>query len=85
MERCFKASSPPSFDDAVLVEAAIAIDLTISHFLREMSEDAHLQRIRDDVNSGLQRGVEAAPALFINDQRYHGPFSLEALSALLLA
>ena len=83
MERCLKLS-PTSFDDAALVEAASAIDLNISRFLREMSEDAHVQSIREDCNSGLLRGVEAAPALFINDQRYRGSLNREALAAQLL-
>lgn len=82
MERCLNEPQH-HFDDACLVEAAIAIDLNVNRFLQEISEDVHVPRIGERVNSGIQCGVCGAPTLFINGWRYDGSLSRDALFTLI--
>lgn len=65
--------------DGELVEYAIALQLNIRQFLQEMRQDVHIDRVRCDLASGIQLGVEQTPALFINGQRYGAELSFEAL------
>ncbi|MGG6269865.1 DsbA family protein [Leptolyngbya sp. AN03gr2] len=67
--------------DGELVEYAIAIQLNIPQFLREMRQDVHVERVSSDLESGLQLGVDQVPAVFINGHRYRGDWNFDALSA----
>lgn len=67
--------------DAELVEYAIALRLSIPQFLRDMRQDVHLDRVRSDLESGIQLGVERVPVIFINGQRYLSSLAFDALSA----
>jgi protein-disulfide isomerase len=53
-----------------LVEYANNLGLDISKFLQDISKKAYIDRINEDIESGLYSGVTAAPALFINGIRY---------------
>jgi protein-disulfide isomerase len=67
--------------DGELVEYAIALRLNISQFLREMRQDIHLDRVRADLESGIQLGIEQLPAVFINGHRYLESLEFDALTA----
>ncbi|BAY73380.1 hypothetical protein NIES23_62080 (plasmid) [Trichormus variabilis NIES-23] len=56
--------------DGYLVEYANDLGLDISQFLQDMCNHVHLERINQDIESGIQSGVTATPALFINGIRY---------------
>ncbi|GAA6614470.1 DsbA family protein [Scytonema sp. NUACC26] len=62
-----------------LVEYANRLGLNVSKFLQEISKQVHIDRINEDIESGLQSGVTAAPALFINGIRYIGSWKIEQL------
>ncbi|MEI2583753.1 DsbA family protein [Scytonema sp. PRP1] len=67
-----------------LVEYADNLGLDISQFLQDISKQVHVDRINQDIESGLLSGVTAAPALFINGIRYLGRWKIEQLMAAIV-
>jgi protein-disulfide isomerase len=68
-----------------LVEYANRLRLDISQFLQDLSRGVHVDRINTDIKGGLQSGVEAAPALFINGIRYPDRWTIEQIMAAIVA
>lgn len=62
-----------------LVEYANNLGLNISQFLQDMSKQVYVDRINEDIESGLHSGVTAAPALFINGIQYTDRWNIEQL------
>jgi protein-disulfide isomerase len=71
--------------DGYLVEYAHHLGLDISHFLQDISRQLHIARINRDIESGLNSGVMAVPALFINGTRYCNHWNIEQLTAAIVA
>lgn len=71
--------------DGYLVEYANRLGLDISQFLQDLSKRVHVDRVNEDIASGHHSGVTTAPALFINEIRYCGRWSLEQLIAAIVA
>jgi protein-disulfide isomerase len=67
-----------------LVEYANNLGLDISIFLQDLSKQVHVDRINEDIESGLKSGVTAAPALFINGTRYSDRWNIEQLMAAII-
>jgi protein-disulfide isomerase len=67
------------FDDASLIEHAVALRLNINRFLQEMSGDVHVPRVRRDYESGEQSGVICTPTFFINGLRFTEDWQQSAL------
>ena len=67
-----------------LVEYANHLGLDISQFLQDLSKQVHIDRINKDIESGLQSGVKAAPALFINGIRYRDRWNIKQLMAAII-
>ncbi|MBW4579112.1 MAG: thioredoxin domain-containing protein [Tildeniella nuda ZEHNDER 1965/U140] len=59
-----------ALDNGCLVEYADRLELDISSLLQDLSKQRHVDRINEDIKSGLNSGVTSAPALFINGVRY---------------
>lgn len=68
-----------------LVEYANNLGLDIPQFLRDISRQVHICHINADIEGGLQSGVEAAPALFINGIRYPDRWTIEQIMAAIVA
>jgi protein-disulfide isomerase len=68
-----------------LVEYANQLGLDIPQFLQQLSQQTHLDRINQDVESGIRSGVTDAPALFINNIRYTGRWKMTELMAAMIA
>lgn len=68
-----------------LVEYANRLELDIPRFLQDMSKQVYGDRINEDIESGLNSGVTAAPALFINGVRYTGHWNMTELVAAIVA
>jgi protein-disulfide isomerase len=68
-----------------LVEYANNLGLDISRFLQDLSKQVYVDRINQDIESGLQSGVTSAPALFINGTRYRDRWNIEQLMAATIA
>jgi protein-disulfide isomerase len=67
-----------------LVEYAEDLGLDISQFLQDITKQVHVDRINQDIESGYQSGVKAAPALFINGTRYRDRWNIEQLMAAII-
>ncbi|MEB3211007.1 MAG: DsbA family protein [Leptolyngbyaceae bacterium] len=67
-----------------LVDYAALLNLNIPQFLREITSDMHVSRVRDDIRGGLRSGVQRTPAFFINGIRYQGKLSEESLRQALM-
>ena len=67
-----------------LVEYANNLGLDIPQFLQDISNQVHIDRINQDIESGLHSGVTAAPALFINGIRYTSRWNIEQLMAAIV-
>ena len=65
--------------DGYLVEYAKDLGLDISHFLQDMFKHIHLERINQDIESGIHSGITATPALFINGIRYSDRWNFDPL------
>jgi protein-disulfide isomerase len=74
-----------ALENGYLVEYADGLGLDISQFLQHLSQKTHLDRIYEDIESGLQSGVTVAPALFINGIRYIGRWRKAELMAAIIA
>jgi protein-disulfide isomerase len=68
-----------------LVEYANNLGLDISHFLQDISKQVHVDRINQDLESGHNSGVTAAPALFINGVRYADRWNVKQLMSAIIA
>jgi protein-disulfide isomerase len=51
--------------------------------IREVIDDLHFERIREDFKSGIRSGVNGTPTLFINGSRYDGPRDFDSMIAAL--
>jgi protein-disulfide isomerase len=67
------------FDDAGLIEHAVALRLDVNRFLQEMSLDFHVPRVLQDYESGKRSGVSYTPTFFINGLKFTGDWRQSAL------
>lgn len=65
--------------DGFLVEYANNLGLDIAQFLRDIARGVHIDRINEDITSGVHSGVTSTPALFINGVRYRNALELKPL------
>jgi protein-disulfide isomerase len=72
-----------ALEDSDLIEAAAAVGCDVERFVREMAENRHEARVREDFHSGIRSGVNGTPSLFINGVRYDGPRDLDSLLAVI--
>ena len=72
-------------ENGYLVEYANDLGLDIPQFLRDLHKQVHIDRINEDIESGLQSGITAAPALFINNIRYTGRWKMTELMTAIVA
>jgi protein-disulfide isomerase len=68
-----------------LVEYADQLGLDVSQFLQHLSQQTHVDRIHQDIESGIRSGVTVAPALFINGTQYTGRWNQAQLMAAIVA
>ena len=71
-------------DDSALVSYAEQLGLDAEQLARDVENDAHDARIREDFRSGVRSGVNGTPSFFINGARYDGNWTTahEFLGAL---
>ncbi|OUL32241.1 disulfide bond formation protein DsbA [Nostoc sp. RF31YmG] len=66
-------------EDGYLAEYADNLGLDVTQFIREIAQKVYVDRINQDIASGIDSGVVSSPALFINGVRYRDAFELEPL------
>ncbi|MBV6624597.1 MAG: DsbA family protein [Rivularia sp. (in: Bacteria)] len=67
-----------ALEDGNLIEYADRLKLDIPRILRELNERLHKDRIQQDIDSGIEHGVERTPTFFIGI-RQEGTQNLETL------
>jgi protein-disulfide isomerase len=68
-----------------LAEYADRLGLNVPQFLRDIARGTYLDRINQDIESGIRSGVTHAPALFINNLRYTGGWTITELTTAIVA
>lgn len=71
--------------DGHLVEYANRLELNIPEFLQDLSQGVYVDRINADIEGGMQSGAEAVLALFINGIRYSNYWTIEQITAAIVA
>src|SRR5437763_1174412 len=74
-----------ALDDESLAEYAETLGLDAPRLITEVQGGAHTARIRDDVKSGDQGGVNGTPTFFVNGLPFDGEPDVGALVAALTA
>jgi len=72
-----------TFED--LVGYAGELGLDVEDFVRDMEEDRHAERVREDVVSAEASGARGTPTFFVGEDRHVGPYDTETLAAELEA
>jgi protein-disulfide isomerase len=65
--------------DARLGLLATQAGVDAAAVLRDLEEERHLPRVREDFMSGVRSGVNGTPTFFINGRRHDGPWDEESL------
>ena len=68
-----------------LLRYAERLALDLDRFRRELKQESHLERVRQDFIAGVQNGVNGTPGLFLNGVRQPSAFNPRDLVALLEA
>lgn len=66
-----------------LIGYAEEMALDVKRFRKELKEETHRQRVRNDFMAGVQNGVRGTPGLFLNGIRYNSSWEYDALKRLL--
>lgn len=65
--------------DEALVRYAETLGLDRTRFARELRQHSHAARVREDVASGIESGVNGTPTFYINGVRHDAPYDLDTL------
>jgi len=75
----------PRLEAADLLAMAAEIDLDKGRFSDDLAARRHTRRVREDMESGANSGVNGTPAFFVNGVRHQGGYDFESLRESLLA
>lgn len=70
-----------SLGNGRLLQFAAEIGLDVDRFEREVAEHLYINRVLEDIQSGISSGVNGTPTFFINGVRHDGAGDLEMLLA----
>ena len=73
-----------ALDDGHLLAYVRELGLDAVRVERELEQQVHRTRVRDDIESGLRSGVSGTPMFFINGRRHEEPGDAQTLRAALL-
>ena len=59
------------------------LGLDVERFDRELAENVHAARVREDFMSGVRSGVNGTPTFYVNGNRHDGSYDLDSLVAAL--
>lgn len=71
----------PALDALHLKRYAQELGLDLERFTREMCAHVYLEKVREDLTSGVASGVTWTPTFFINGVQYRGEADLDGLLA----
>ena len=69
--------------DRDLLGYARTLDLDVDRFAEELATGVHLDRVREDLMSGVRSGVNGTPTFFTNGVRHDGPHDAGSLAMAL--
>ena len=69
--------------DQDLLGYAQVLDLDVDRFAREMVTRVHVDRVREDLMSGVRSGVNGTPTFFTNGVRHDGSHDAQSLAMAL--
>ena len=72
---------PPPQGGSVQLNYARELGLDVSRFVRDLQEHRHLPKVRRDFLQGVRNAVNGTPTLFIDGQRWNGPYDADSLLA----
>jgi protein-disulfide isomerase len=72
-----------ALEDDDLSQYASELGLDATRLMAEVLKGARAARVREDVRSGTQNGVEGTPTFFVNGEPYDGESSVSGLVAAL--
>src|SRR5579883_575340 len=72
-----------ALDDAALFAYADALGLDRASFAEALRDGGLEARLREDLLSGVESGVDGTPTFFINDVRHDAAWDVETLTATL--
>jgi Thioredoxin len=64
-------------EPALLRKLAKSLDLDLERFDTELADETHLRHVMEDVQSGVDSGVNGTPTFFINGERHFEMATLE--------
>ena len=70
---------PSQLEDRQLERYAGELGLDTARFRSDLQHDAHLQRVREHIESGRASGVRSTPTFFVNGELQDVSFGLQAL------
>jgi protein-disulfide isomerase len=70
-------------DEDYILAYANEADLDMARFLKDIESPAVEKRIQEDIDSGVEAGVNGTPAFFINGEPYDGPYDYGILSQVI--
>jgi protein-disulfide isomerase len=76
---------PLSLSNCSVLQYATDLGLDVDRFEREIAEHIYAERVRSDLRSGIESGVNGTPTLFINGIRHDDDWNLERLLAAIIA
>jgi Na+/H+ antiporter NhaA len=79
----FRHQDGLAFED--LIGYAGELGLDVEDFVRDVEEDRHADRVREDVMSAEASGARGTPTFFVGEDRHIGPYDTETLAAELEA
>ena len=79
--RLFK--SPMSLEQEALISKASEIGLDMEKFEQCLNSGTHAEKVREDLQKGLQVGVSGTPALFVNGRPLRGAATATQISAMI--
>jgi protein-disulfide isomerase len=59
------------------------LGLDVERFDRELAENVHAARVREDFMSGVRSGVNGTPTFYVDGNRHDGSYDLDSLVAAL--
>jgi protein-disulfide isomerase len=61
-----------SLEDSDILTYAKEIGLDIARFEKDFGMDEYYEKVKNDYNSGIKKGVNGTPTFFINGKKYEG-------------
>ncbi len=73
----------PELADPNLVQIAAQLDIDPEEFAVKLTNDTQAERVKEDLMSGVNSGVNGTPSFYINGYKYEGSWDYETLKSVI--